>query len=411
MPRRAVGREAADRARQPTDAPRGGPRPPPMFTPFRCATSCSRTASWSRRCASTRPWTACRPTGTSSTWARARGRRRARHRRDDRRESATAASRRAARASTDARACRGLEADRRVRARDTARAKIGMQLGHAGRKASTRLIVGGRQPAARRRATGRSCRASPIPYLPHSQVPREMTRADMDRGTRATSFAATGLAIEAGFDLLEIHMAHGYLLASFLSPLTNRRDGRVRRLARESPALSARGLRRGARAVGRSERPMSVRISAVDWCRGGMRPGDAVEVARALKAHGCDIVDVSAGQTVADQRPGLRTAVPNARSPIVSVTKSGIATMAVGNISSYADVNTILAAGRADLCVLARAHLWDPYWTRHAALRAGLPAAVAGRSTKRSTRTGRGSRERPGGSGRRRTARKARRWR
>ena len=111
---------------------------------------------------------------------------------------------------------------------------------------------------------------------------------------------------------------------------------------------------------------MSVRISAVDWAPGGMEPEDAVEVARLLKAHGCDVVDVSAGQTVPDQRPvyGRLFQTPFADRIRHEV---GMATMAVGNISSYTDVNTILAAGRADLCLLARAHLWDPYWTRHAA--------------------------------------------
>ena len=117
---------------------------------------------------------------------------------------------------------------------------------------------------------------------------------------------------------------------------------------------------------------MSVRISAVDWHPGGHEPADAVEVARMLKGHGCDIVDVSAGQTVPDQRPvyGRLFQTPFADRIRHEV---GIATMAVGNISSYADVNTILAAGRADLCLLARAHLWDPYWTRHAAYELGHP--------------------------------------
>ena len=115
---------------------------------------------------------------------------------------------------------------------------------------------------------------------------------------------------------------------------------------------------------------MSVRLSAVDWYPGGLEPADAVEVARLLKAHGCDVVDVSAGQTVPDQRPvyGRLFQTPFADRIRHEV---GIATMAVGNISSYADVNTILAAGRADLCLLARAHLWNPYWTRHAAYELG----------------------------------------
>jgi anthraniloyl-CoA monooxygenase len=117
---------------------------------------------------------------------------------------------------------------------------------------------------------------------------------------------------------------------------------------------------------------MSVRISAVDWSAGGHEPSDAVEVARLFRMHGCDAMDVSAGQTVADQRPvyGRLFQTPFADRIRHEV---GIATMAVGNISSYADVNTILAAGRADLCLLARAHMWDPYWTRHAAFELGWP--------------------------------------
>jgi anthraniloyl-CoA monooxygenase len=182
---------------------------------------------------------------------------------------------------------------------------------------------------------------------------------------------AAGLAIEAGFDLLEIHMAHGYLLASFISPLTNRR-------ADEYGGSLANRMRfplevfDAVRAIWPAEKPMSVRVSAVDWHPGGHEPADAVEVARLLKAHGCDIVDVSAGQTVPDQKPlyGRLFQTPFADRIRHEV---GIATMAVGNISSYADVNTILAAGRADIFLLARAHLWDPYWTRHAAHELGYP--------------------------------------
>jgi len=124
------------------------------------------------------------------------------------------------------------------------------------------------------------------------------------------------------------------------------------------------------RAVWPQEKPMSARISAVDWVPGGLEPDDAVEVARLLAAHGCDIVDVSAGQTVPEQRPvyGRLFQTPFADRIRHDV---GIATMAVGNISSYMDVNTIVAAGRADLCLLARAHLFDPYWTRHAAYMLG----------------------------------------
>ncbi|HSQ60169.1 MAG TPA: FAD-dependent monooxygenase, partial [Acidobacteriota bacterium] len=248
-------------------------------------------------------------------------------------------------------------------------AKIGMQLGHAGRKGSTRLSwEGDSEPLAA--GNWPILAPSPIPYRRESQVPQEMTRADMER-VIAAYVRATRNAIVAGFDLLEIHMAHGYLLASFLSPLTNRRadgyggslDARMRFPLEVFDAV---------RATWPAERPMSVRISAVDWHPEGNQPEDAVAIARALKEHGCDIVDVSAGQTVPDQRPvyGRLFQTPFADRIRHEV---GIATMAVGAISSYADVNTIIAAGRADLCLMARAHLYDPYWTRHAAQELGRP--------------------------------------
>ncbi|TMQ58900.1 MAG: bifunctional salicylyl-CoA 5-hydroxylase/oxidoreductase [Candidatus Eisenbacteria bacterium] len=243
------------------------------------------------------------------------------------------------------------------------RARIAIQLGHAGRKASTRKSwEGDNEPLPS--GNWPVLAPSAIPYFPHSQVPKEMTRGDMD-AVIADYVRAAGLAVEAGFDMLEIHAAHGYLLASFISPITNRRaddyggslPNRMRFPLEVFDAV---------RAAWPKERPMSVRISAVDWYPGGMEPSDSVEVARMLQEHGCDIVDVSAGQTVPDQRPvyGRLFQTPFADRIRHEV---GIATMAVGNISSYADVNTILAAGRADLCLLARAHLWDPYWTRHAA--------------------------------------------
>jgi len=248
-------------------------------------------------------------------------------------------------------------------------AKIAIQLGHAGRKGSTqRMWEGMDEPLPA--GNWPIISASPLPYYPHSQVPKEMTRADMDQ-VKNDFVRAAEMSHEAGFDLLELHFAHGYLLASFISPLTNKRTDAyggslANRMRFPLEVFDA------VRAAWPAQKPMSVRISAVDWAPGGMQPADAVEVARLLKAHDCDITDVSAGQTVADAKPqyGRQFQTPFADRIRHEV---GIATMAVGNISSYQDVNTILAAGRADLCVLARAHLWDPYWTRHAAYELGYP--------------------------------------
>jgi anthraniloyl-CoA monooxygenase len=248
-------------------------------------------------------------------------------------------------------------------------AKIGMQLGHAGRKGSTRRPWEGEdQPLPE--GNWPLMAPSPIPYLPVSQVPREMSPADM-QAVREDFVRAAGMAEAAGFDLLELHFAHGYLLASFISPLTNRRTDRYggsleNRMRFPLEILDA------VRGTWPDGKPISVRISAVDWAPGGMEPGDAVAVAKLLALHGCDIIDVSAGQTVPDAKPVYGRLFQTPFSDRIRQ-EAGIATMAVGNISSYADGNTILAAGRADLVVLARAHLWDPYWTRHAARELGWP--------------------------------------
>ena len=180
---------------------------------------------------------------------------------------------------------------------------------------------------------------------------------------------ATGYAADAGFDLLEIHMAHGYLLASFLSPLTNERDDEYGG-ALENRMRFPLEVFDACRANWPDEKPMSVRVSAVDWAPGGVEPADTVAIARMLKEHDCDVVDVSSGQTVPYQKPvyGRLYQTPFADQVRHEV---GMATMAVGNISSWMDVNTIVAAGRADLCLIARAHLFDPYWTRHAAYMLG----------------------------------------
>jgi anthraniloyl-CoA monooxygenase len=248
-------------------------------------------------------------------------------------------------------------------------AKIGMQLGHAGRKGSTRLAWEGMDeplPADNWPIMA----PSPVPYHPHSPVPKEMDRADMDR-VRDEFVRATERAEAAGFDLIELHFAHGYLLASFISPLTNRRSDEYGEELRGRMRFPLEVLD-AVRAAWPAHKPISVRISAVDWAPGGLEAEDAVDVARMLAAHGADVVDVSAGQTVPDAKPVYGRQFQTPFSDRIRH-EAGIATMAVGNISSYADVNTILAAGRADLVVLARAHLWDPYWTRHAATELAYP--------------------------------------
>ena len=248
-------------------------------------------------------------------------------------------------------------------------AKTGIQLGHAGRKGATRLDwEGPNEPLDE--GGWPIVSASPIGFFEHSPVPAELDEAGMEALVRDFE-RATAMAAEAGFDIVEIHMAHGYLLASFLSPLTNARTDRYGGSLENRLRFPLRVVR-AVRTLWPDERPLSVRLSAVDWWPGGNEPEDAVAIARALKSHGCDIVDVSSGQTVAWQRPryGRQFQTPFADRIRHEV---GIATMAVGNISSFEDVNGIIAAGRADLCLMARAHLWDPYWTRHAAYALGYP--------------------------------------
>ncbi len=242
-------------------------------------------------------------------------------------------------------------------------AKIGIQLAHAGRKGSTRVLWEGEDEPLPE-GNWPLIAPSPIPYRTHNQIPREMTRGDMDQ-VGADFVRAATMAADAGFDLLELHLAHGYLLGSFISPLTNRRadeyGGSLANRMRYPLEIVTR-----VRAEWPQARPLSVRISAVDWAPGGMEAHDAVEVARMVVAAGADIVDVSAGQTVPEAKPVYGRQFQTPFSDRIRH-EARVPTMTVGNISSPADVNTILAAGRADLVVLARAHLWDPYWTRHAA--------------------------------------------
>ncbi len=240
--------------------------------------------------------------------------------------------------------------------------RIGCQIGHSGRKGATKVLWEGDHVPIDDpwELLAPSC----LPYFSISPVPREMDRADMDMVCNQF-VAATLRADEAGFDLLEVHMAHGYLLSSFLSPLTNQRTdeygGDLAARARFPLAVFD-----ACRAVWPAHKPMSVRISATDWYEGGFTGDDAVALAQLLHDHGCDLVDVSTGQVWPDQTPAYGRSY---QTPFADRIRGdvGIATMAVGAISSHEDVNTIILAGRADLCALGRPHLYNPHWTLHAA--------------------------------------------
>jgi anthraniloyl-CoA monooxygenase len=250
-------------------------------------------------------------------------------------------------------------------------AKICMQIGHSGRKGSTQV---GWEDGDAPLATGNwpVMAPSPIPWSPANQTPREMTRADMDRVT-GEFVAATAMASRAGFDMIELHAAHGYLISSIISPVSNRRtdayggslDNRMR-----WPLEVFRAMR----AEWGEDRPMSVRISANDWVgAGGVTPDEAVQIARLFADAGADIIDVSAGQTSAEARPVYGRMFQTPFSDRIR-NEAGLATMAVGNITEPDHVNSILMAGRADLVCLARPHLADPYWTLHAAVALGEDA-------------------------------------
>jgi anthraniloyl-CoA monooxygenase len=204
-----------------------------------------------------------------------------------------------------------------------------------------------------------------VPWSPQNQAPRPMTRADMDAVTKQF-VAATMMGIEAGFDMLELHAAHGYLLSSFITPLTNKRTDEYGG-SLENRLRFPLEVFRAMRAAWPSDKPMSVRISANDWMgEEGVTPDEAVEIGRAFWEEGADLIDVSAGQTWADCKPvyGRMFQTPFADQ---IRNEARVSTMAVGNIYETDHVNSILAAGRADLVALARPHLVEPYWTLHAA--------------------------------------------
>src|SRR6476659_5702420 len=248
-------------------------------------------------------------------------------------------------------------------------AKIALQLGHAGPKGSTQLgwedadepLVEGNWPLIA---------PSAIAYGPGNQVPRAMTAEDMTR-VRDEFVAATTRAIDCAFDWLELHCAHGYLLSAFLCPLTNQRGdeygGTLENRCRYPLEVFC-----AMRACWPAERPLSVRISAHDWAAGGNTPDDAIAIARLFKDAGADLIDVSSGQTTREARPIYGRMYQTPFSDRIR-NEVGIATMAVGAIFEPDYVNSILMAGRADLCALGRPHLADPYWTLHAAAQLGYP--------------------------------------
>jgi anthraniloyl-CoA monooxygenase len=295
--------------------------------------------------------------------------------------------------------CGGLYADEHVMAwkrivdfvHEHSGAAIGAQLGHAGRKGSTKLLWEGEdQPLDA--GNWPLVAPSPLPYFPGvSQVPRELTRAGMNT-IREDFVRAARRANAAGFDLLELHMAHGYLLSSFLSPLTNVRDDEYGADRAKFPLE----VFAACRAVWPAEKPMSVRISATDWVEGGFDGNAAVAFARRLVEAGCDIVDVSTGQVSPDQQPAYGRSYQTPYADRIRH-EAGIPVIAVGAISSYDDVNTIILAGRADLCALARPHLWDPHWTLHAAADQGvdMPWIPQYRSGSRAPNTGKDVRRMP----------------
>jgi anthraniloyl-CoA monooxygenase len=238
--------------------------------------------------------------------------------------------------------------ERIVAAAHDAGTRVGLVLNHAGRRGATRPRAEGLdRPLG---AGGWSLLApSPLPYTPGSQVPRAMTRADME-AVQAAFVQAAEMAREGGFDLLQLHMAHGYLLGSFLSPLTNQRtdeyggtmEARLRWPLEVFDAV---------RAAWSADRPLAVALTATDSVRGGFGVDDAVAVARTLKAHGCDLIQVLAGHTVPDAE------MPYGRGFLTPLSdrlrnEAGLPTLVGGYLTTQNEVNTIIAAARADLCVM-----------------------------------------------------------
>ncbi len=249
-------------------------------------------------------------------------------------------------------------------------AKMCMQLGHSGPKGSTKLMWEGMDEPLEE-GNWEVVGPSAIPYGEQNQIPRELTVAEMHH-ILEQFVQSTRMADSAGFDMLELHCAHGYLLSSFITPLQNRRTDRyggslANRLRYPLEVFGAM------RAVWPQPKPMSVRISATDWLEGGITGEDSVRIAKAFKKAGADLIDVSTGQTSRQAKPAYGRMYQTPFSDRIR-NEVGIATLAVGNIYEPDHVNSIIAAGRADLCALGRPHLSDPFWTLHAAAQLGYKA-------------------------------------
>jgi anthraniloyl-CoA monooxygenase len=247
-------------------------------------------------------------------------------------------------------------------------AKVGVQLGHAGRKGSTKVAWEGiDQPLEE--GGWPLISASALPYLTQGPIPRAMDRSDRERVT-ADFVRATELAASTGADWLELHCAHGYLLSSFLSPLTNRREDEYGG-GHENRARYPLEVFRAIRAVWPVDKPISVRLSCHDWTEGGNTPDDAAIFASLFKTAGADLIDCSSGQVWKGEKPVYGRLFQTPFSDKIR-NEIGVATIAVGAISEADHANSILAAGRADLCAIARPHLADPSWTLHEAAKIGL---------------------------------------
>jgi len=264
--------------------------------------------------------------------------------------------------------CSGIYADDHVAAwkrivhfvHENSDAKFCLQIGHAGRKGSTRIGWEGMDKPLMKE-NWEVISPSPLAHTDFMHVPREMTRDDMDT-VRDDFVRAAELAADTGADMIELHMAHGYLLSSFLTPVANKRTDRFGGNL-ENRMRFPLEIFDAVRAVWPEDKPISVRISATDWVgEDGVTGDEAVEFAHAFKQHGCDIIDVSAGQTTPDAKPVYGRMFQTPFSEQIR-NEAGIPTIAVGNITTADQINTIVAAGRADIVALARPHLTNPHFT------------------------------------------------